>query len=348
MKMVGKGTDMKYSIGIDIGGTKCAVLLGSSRGSGNPEEFILQREAFETRKAGGPMEVIGRMTELIHGILDGRGLTAGDITGIGISCGGPLDSKRGVIMNPPNLPGWDNIPIKNMLEEEFGIPAALENDANACAVAEWKYGAGRGYDNVIFLTFGTGLGAGLILDGRLYRGSSDMAGEVGHVRLERWGPVGYGKMGSFEGFCSGAGISQMARMKVLERIENGMSQDLCQGMEDLDQLNAKDIAIAADRGDELAIEIYRLCGQQLGRGLALLVDILNPEIIIIGSIFQRCRHLLWPYAERVLKREALEASAAACEVVPAQLGEYIGDYAALALASYHFGEGGQPGEDDRD
>ena len=165
-----------------------------------------------------------------------------------------------------------------------------------------------------------------------------MAGEVGHVRMERWGPVGYGKMGSFEGFCSGAGISQMARMKVLERIENGMSQDLCQGMEDLDQLNAKDIAIAADRGDELAIEIYRLCGEQLGRGLAMLVDILNPEIIIIGSIFQRCRHLLWPYAERVMKREALEASAAACVVVPAQLGENIGDYAALVLAEYNFGE----------
>ncbi|WP_300565905.1 ROK family protein [uncultured Acetatifactor sp.] len=329
---------MKFSIGIDIGGTKSAVLLGNPQGKEGPEKFILRREAFETKKAGGPMGAIQKMEETIHRILQEKGLSTEDIIGIGVSCGGPLDSRRGVIMNPPNLPGWDNIPIKQILEKEFGLPVALENDANACAVAEWKYGAGRGYDNVIFLTFGTGLGAGLILDGKLYRGSSDMAGEVGHVRMERWGPVGYGKMGSFEGFCSGAGISQMARMKVLERIENGMSQDLCQGMEDLDQLNAKDIAIAADRGDELAIEIYRLCGEQLGRGLAMLVDILNPEIIIIGSIFQRCRHLLWPYAERVMKREALEASAAACVVVPAQLGENIGDYAALVLAEYNFGE----------
>ena len=329
---------MKYSIGIDIGGTKSAVLLGNPQGGEGPEKFILRKEVFETRKAGGPMAVIQRMKELIHQILQERGLSTEDIIGIGISCGGPLDSREGIIMNPPNLPGWDNIPIKQILGEEFGLPVALENDANACAVAEWKYGAGRGYDNVIFLTVGTGRGAGLILDGKLYRGANDMAGEVGHVRLERWGPVGYGKMGSFEGFCSGAGISQMARMKVLERIENGMSQDLCQGMEDLDQLNARDIAIAADRGDELAIEIYRLCGEQLGRGLAMLVDILNPEIIIIGSIFQRCRHLLWPYAERVMKREALEASAAACVVVPAQLGENIGDYAALVLAAYNFGE----------
>lgn len=329
---------MKYSIGIDIGGTKSAVLLGNPKVNGKPDRFILHKEVFETKKAGGPMEVVQRMKDLIRGMLDRKALAVEDIVGIGISCGGPLDSKRGLIMNPPNLLGWDNIPIKRMLEEEFGLPVALENDANACAVAEWKYGAGRGYDNVIFLTFGTGLGAGLILDGRLYRGGSDMAGEVGHVRLERWGPVGYGKMGSFEGFCSGAGIGQLARMKVLEKMENGMSQGLCRGMEDLALLNAKDIAIAADRGDELAIEIYRLCGEQLGRGLAMLVDILNPEIIIIGSIFQRCRHLLWPYAEQVMKREALEASAAACEVVPAQLGEHIGDYAALSLAAYNFGK----------
>lgn len=334
---------MKYSIGIDIGGTKSAVLLGNPQRSGKQGEFILQKETFETKKAGGPWETIHKMTDIIHGIMEERQLSPEDIIGIGISCGGPLDSKKGVIMSPPNLPGWDNIPIKQILEDELGLPVALENDANACAVAEWKYGAGRGYDDIVFLTFGTGLGAGLILNGKLYRGCSDMAGEVGHVRLERWGPVGYGKMGSFEGFCSGAGISQMARMKVLEKIENGMSQNLCGGMEDLDRLNAKDIAIAADRGDELAIEIYRLCGEHLGRGLAMLVDILNPEIIIIGSIFQRCRHLLWPYAERVLKREALEASAEACMVAPAQLGEHIGDYAALSLAAYNFGERGPQG-----
>ena len=158
---------MKFSIGIDIGGTKSAVLLGNPRGNESPEEFILQREAFETKKAGGPMGAIQKMEEMIHRILQEKGLYTEDIVGIGVSCGGPLDSRRGVIMNPPNLPGWDNIPIKQMLEKEFGLPVALENDANACAVAEWKYGAGRGYDNVIFLTFGTGLGAGLILDGKL-------------------------------------------------------------------------------------------------------------------------------------------------------------------------------------
>lgn len=332
---------MKYSIGVDIGGTKCAVLLGNPCGNGEPRDLILQKQVFETKKAGGPDDVILKIKKLIHEMMEQRKLTPEDLTGIGVSCGGPLDSAGGIIMNPPNLPGWSHVPIKEILETEFGIPAVLENDANACAVAEWKYGAGRGYDNIIFLTFGTGLGAGLILGGRLYRGTTDMAGEVGHVRLDGWGPVGFGKIGSFEGFCSGAGISQLARMKVLEKIESGKSQKLCpRGMEDLDKLNARDIAAAADHGDELAIEIYHACGEQLGKGLAILVDILNPDIIIIGSIFHRCRHLLWPPAVQVLKREALEAAVSACRVVPAELGEHIGDYAALSLATYNFGQEG--------
>ena len=129
---------MKYSIGIDIGGTKSAVLLGNPGENEKQDRFILHKEVFETKKAGGPMEVVRKMKALIRGMLEERALATEDIVGIGISCGGPLDSKRGLIMNPPNLLGWDNVPIKQMLEEEFGLPVALENDANACAVAEWK------------------------------------------------------------------------------------------------------------------------------------------------------------------------------------------------------------------
>ena len=127
---------------------------------------------------------------------------------IGISCGGPLDSRRGVIMGPPNLPGWDDVYIVRQIENHYGVQAHLQNDANACAVAEWKFGAGRGKQNVVFMTFGTGLGAGLILDGKLYSGTNDNAGELGHIRLDRFGPVGFGKAGSFEGFCSGRRIAR--------------------------------------------------------------------------------------------------------------------------------------------
>lgn len=143
----------------------------------------------------------------------------GEIAGIGISCGGPLDSRRGVILSPPNLPGWDEVPVKAYFERETGAPAMLRNDADACAVAEWRYGAGRGCRNMVFLTFGTGFGAGLILNGALYSGSCDMAGEIGHIRAPgdpAYRPVGYGKSGSFEGYCSGGGIAELGRAIALE------------------------------------------------------------------------------------------------------------------------------------
>ncbi len=199
---------MGYIIGIDIGGTKCAVLLGTQQGGIGSRPVLRKKVLFETRKMEGPKEAIQMFIRTIREMEEEYSVERKDILGIGISCGGPLDRKSGLILNPPNLPGWVNVPVCRMLGREFGIPVTLENDANACALAEWKYGAGRGYSNVIFLTFGTGLGAGLILDGKLYHGTNDMAGEVGHIRLTECGPVGFGKMGSFEGYCSGGGISQ--------------------------------------------------------------------------------------------------------------------------------------------
>lgn len=139
----------------------------------------------------------------------------------GISCGGPLDSKTGVILSPPNLPGWDHIEITRHFTETLGVPARLINDANASALAEWKYGAGVGTQNMIFLTFGTGLGAGLVLNGALFEGTNGMAGEIGHMRLAAFGPSGYGKCGSFEGFCSGAGIAELARGFARETLQRG-------------------------------------------------------------------------------------------------------------------------------
>lgn len=157
-------------IGIDIGGTKCAVLKGVGTD-------IIYREAFETMDCKSTLEKIFSMIENL----------GDDYEAIGISCGGPLDEKKGIIQSPPNLPGWDNIEICKMLKERFNKPAFLLNDANACALAEWKYGAGKGSENMAFLTFGTGLGAGLVLNGRLYSGSNGNAGEVGHIRLAKTG-----------------------------------------------------------------------------------------------------------------------------------------------------------------
>lgn len=201
-----------HILGIDIGGTKCAVTTADYT-DGNIT--LIKKEKCDTDLKISPEEMIEKLFTLSDSILDKNP------DAIGISCGGPLDSKKGIIMNPPNLPGWDNVEIVKLFEDRYGVKPRLQNDANACALAEWKFGAGKGADNMIFLTFGTGLGAGLILNGKLYSGTNDNAGEVGHIRLDRLGPVGYGKSGSFEGFCSGGGIAQLGYTKALEKVQTG-------------------------------------------------------------------------------------------------------------------------------
>ncbi len=318
-------------LGFDIGGTKCAVIAGKENGENAID--IVFREAIPTE--GSPQDMIDRLFAITGRFLEAHGLRAADIPALGISCGGPLNSKKGLILSPPNLPGWDAIPIVSVCEEKLGIKTLLQNDANAGAVAEWKYGAGTGYRNLIFLTFGTGMGAGLILDGRLYSGTNDLAGEVGHLRLAEWGPVGFGKAGSFEGFCSGGGIAQLAQVKAREQLQLGNKVSFCNSMSDLPQITAKQVAEAADAGDPLAKEIYRICGFYLGRGLSLLIDILNPEVIVLGSIYGRSGHLIREYMHEVIRMETIGDAAAQCAIVPAGLGESIGDYSALSLASLH-------------
>ena len=318
-----------YLIGFDIGGTKCAVILGKVNGL---DVEILDRFAFATQTPKGPEYALVHLEESAQNLVKSHGLTFDQIRAIGISCGGPLDSKLGTVLGPPNLPGWDCIPITDRFEAALGVPAKLQNDANACALAEWKWGAGRGSRNMIFLTFGTGLGAGLILNGELYSGASDLAGEVGHVRLADDGPEGYGKRGSFEGFCSGGGIANLARQVVVECWSRGESITFCMNETELSGLSALKIADAANAGDLVALYIWDTVGKRLGQGLSMLIDILNPEVIVIGSIFARQRDLLWPAAKKVIMEEAIPSVANACRIVPAELGEAIGDYASLSVA----------------
>jgi len=314
-------------IGIDIGGTKCAVTYGINDGQ---KIEIVDKLKFDTTKVDA---TIAALLETTATIMKKHKLDSGNTAAIGISCGGPLDSKKGVIMSPPNLPGWDNILIVEHFEKRFGVKAAVQNDANACALAEWKFGAGRGYSNVAFLTFGTGMGSGLILDGKLYAGTNDNAGEVGHIRLEKTGPVGYGKAGSFEGFCSGSGIAQMARVKAMEKLQMGEPVSFCKNMAELNNITAKIVAEAAEAGDPLAREIYRECGSYMGKALSILIDILNPEVIILGSIYCRAQNLIEPAMQEAIDYDALSHARRVCKVVPAALGESIGDYAALSVAA---------------
>ncbi|MFV0401136.1 MAG: ROK family protein [Oscillospiraceae bacterium] len=322
-----------YLAGIDIGGTKTAVILARQSERAAPPE-ILERIAFSTPVGAeakrGPIQI----QEALREALERRKLSPSDLAAIGASCGGPLDSENGLILSPPNLYGWDELPIVRGLEEAFGVPSALQNDADACALAEWRYGAGQGCRNMIFLTMGTGMGAGLILNGRLYSGTNGMGGEVGHTRLDRNGPVGYGKEGSFEGFCSGGGIAQVARTRALELLQTGKPASYCATLEELPNITARSVAEAAQAGHSDALAVWRETGERLGQGVSLLIDILNPERIVIGSIFQRSETLLRESMELVIARETLSRNRSVCEIVPALLGDQIGDYAALSVARY--------------
>lgn len=312
-----------YLLGFDIGGTKSAVITARWE---NENIEILKKIKIPTDLNVTPQEMIDKLIVKAEEILEKKP------DAIGISCGGPLDSEKGVILSPPNLTGWDNVEIVKQIKEHFGVPVNLQNDANACAVAEWKFGAGRGKKNVVFMTFGTGLGAGLILDGKLYSGTNGNAGEVGHIRLEKTGPIGFGKAGSFEGFCSGNGIAQLGHTMALSALEEGECPSYFEvGMKASD-VTAATIAEAAEKGDKTAINVYKTSGRYLGMGLSIIIDFINPEVIIIGSVFSRSRNLLWDFAKEVIEREALPCSAACCEVKSAGLGEQIGDYAAIATA----------------
>jgi len=314
---------VKYYIGMDIGGTKCAVTLADETCRG-----FAAKTVFDTLTERGPGAIIDELIQSARELMDEKNLSPSDVIACGVSCGGPLDSERGVILGPPNLPGWDEIPLADIVSEKLGVPCKVQNDADACALAEWHFGAGRGCRNMIFLTFGTGLGAGLILGGKLYTGSGT-AGEAGHIRLCESGPEGYGKAGSFEGFCSGGGIAKLGALMLAEYGGETVLKNA--------ELTAKSIAQAANAGDELAVKIYEKSGEMLGRGLAVLIDLLAPEKIIIGSIFARSEKLLRGSMEKALKEEALAPALRKCEIVPAALGEEIGDYAAIGVAK-EYGE----------
>jgi len=299
-------------IGVDIGGTKCAV--SHLHGDEIREVTRIPTTGFEAT---------------FHALAAAiEALPHRDHPRFGISCGGPLDTTNGVILSPPNLASdWYGVPIVARLVERFGGTATLMNDANACALAEWRFGAGRGCRHMIFLTSGTGLGAGLILNGRLYEGATGDAGEIGHVRLSPDGPLGFGKHGSAEGFYSGGGITRLAERRVTTSGEKAPAWFTVPG-----PLTTKRIADAAKAGDPSALAVLHEAGGRLGEALAILIDLFNPERIVIGGFFPLCRELLEPAMIAALSREALPIPAKACAIFPAELGETIGSHGAIAAA----------------
>lgn len=287
---------------------------------------MLWREEFETSPSLGPEHAVGKIIALVRRAVEetGRSLSA-----IGVSCGGPLDRVRGIIQRPPNLPTWDGVPIKEILQREFSVPCFVENDANAGAVAEHHFGAGKGCQHMVFLTMGTGLGAGLILNNQIFHGADAMAGEIGHIRLTEDGPEGFNKAGSVEGWASGGGMAQHATEAVREALQRGERTVLAAS---LPYVTARDVGSALFAGDAVAADIVRRTGTKLGEAIAILVDLLNPQRIVVGGLALRLGEALLQPARQRMTEEALADAAAACSIMPAMLGESIGDVAALCVA----------------
>jgi glucokinase len=311
--------DAPYIVGVDIGGTKVACVLADAAGR------IITRQWQPTRSAEGWQAVVQQLFEMTERVLEG--VFCQQVRGIGISCGGPLDSQKGIVYSPPNLPGWDAVPIKQLFEERFGLPTRLENDANATALAEHRFGAGRGTRHMVFMTWGTGIGGGLILDGRLYRGANDLAGEIGHTTVLLDGPLcGCGKRGCLEALASGPSIARRARELAGESPESLVWQRVSP-----EAVTAQHIVEAAIEGDTFARFVLAEAATYMGIGIANVAQILNPERVVLGTIAVKAGDLVLEPLRRALAVHAWGRVREALQVVPAELGDRAQDVAAVCL-----------------
>ncbi len=311
-------------LGIDLGGTK--IIAGLVERSGR----ILAKEYRETQAAQGPASVFDRLIEATTTVLASQSIDLSEVNAIGVAAAGPIDAASGTVTAPPNLPGWHDVPLARLIQNRVSLPTYLENDAAAAALAEFTFGAGRGCQHMIYVTASTGIGGGFVLNGRLYQGAAGAAGEIGHMTLLPNGPLcGCGNRGCLEALASGTAIARDAR----ERVSRGVPTliaELVNG--DLTKISAKVVAQAADEGDIEAQEILQEAMEYLGVGVANLVNLFNPEIIVIGGGLTNMGERLFDTVRRVIDRRAFPISAHTVEVRPAQLGSDVGLLGAAAVA----------------
>lgn len=296
-------------LGLDVGGTKSAAIVGNARGD------VLERTEWASEAKRGPEAMIGRLVDEARELM---GRHAG-VKRAGVSIGGPLDAERGIIYSPPNLPGWDAIELKKILEEKLTLPVQVEHDAAACALAEYHWGTGQGSRRLIYLTCGTGFGAGMVFDGKIYRGFGGRPSDIGHIRYRPEGPISYGKMGSYEAYASGTGLSKLASWRYPQRWGGN-------------EPTGQELAKLAQSGDQDAQNIVRLNAEAVGHCCAMLSDLLYPDVILLGSL---ARYLGEPWMKLVREAFAAEAYPEAqqvCRIDAAGLGSRLQDCSALVAA----------------
>jgi glucokinase len=309
-------------LGIDIGGTKLALALGDETGK------ILRRVRRPTDSSGRPEEDLARVAEDARRLLSEAGVARDEVAAIGISAPGPVDVERGLLIDPPNLPGWGTVPVVSLVEGALGGPVAIENDANAAALAEWRFGAGRGFANVVYLTMSTGIGGGLILDGRLYRGRNWTAGEIGHIPIgERGELCACGMRDCLEAYAGGAAWTERLRRMAPEASE---VTALAGGRE---HVTPEHVVAAARAGDPFALSELDRFNDYVARGIATIAFTLAPDRIILGTIAVAAGAELCfaPLRERVRAR-VWPAIIDGTEIVPAGLGEDLADLAGISAA----------------
>lgn len=318
-----------HVVGIDIGGTKLATVVADSTG------HILSKVRKPTFAERGPEYALQLLFDMVRETAELANLAQNSISAIGVSCGGPLDTKTGVVYSPPNLPGWDALPLKAKLESEFGMPVTVENDANASALAEYRFGGGRGYDALLYMTMSTGIGGGIVIDGQIYHGANDSAGEVGHqILLPDGPPCGCGKRGCLEALCSGPAIARRAQAALRKQIETGKTATtelLTRADGRIETVKSEHVLAAARIGDPLALQLVDETAYYMGWGIANLVNILNPDIVLLGTIAIAAGDLLLDPIRKTVAEFAMARPAEAVKIEPAQLGEALGDLAAIAL-----------------
>jgi len=312
-------------IAVDIGGTKILMAVFAADGK------MLAREICPTFVDEGVSPVLGRFCEALERFMEKNNLKASELAGIGIACAGGIDTPRGVVVTPsPNMPDWSDVPLADIVQKRFGVAVFVVNDASAAALGEHRYGVGKGVNNLVLFTVGTGIGGGIIADGKLYLGAVGGAGELGHMTIAADGPkCGCGNTGCLEMLASGRAVERDAVAR-LHRGDKSILLDMVKG--DVESVTAEQVGEAARGGDALALDILSRASYYLGIGMVNTVNVFNPEMVIVGGGMAELGDLLVGPCRRMVAERAFSISSRSVRIVTAGLGNEAGVYGAAAFA----------------
>lgn len=310
---------MRYVIGVDLGGTKISSALADLSGE------IIEMQVVETNASEGENAVLNRIINVISKVMLNKNISKEDIKAIGIGSPGPLDGKKGIIIEPANLP-FTNFDLVTPIKNRFNIPVYLDNDANVAAIGEFMFGAGKGTENMVYITVSTGIGGGAILNGQVYRGRTTNALEIGHTTVEPFSSArcNCGNLGCLEALASGTAIAKRAKDVVLSNIDTSLKE--------YETLTSYEVFKEAEKGDKVAISIRDTAFKYLGIGVANIINTFDPDKVLIGGGVSKAGEVIFEKVKEVVNERGLKTMTAGCDIVPAKLGTDAGVIGAVALA----------------